>query len=201
MNFTQSTLVLLKPDAVARGLVGEIISRFERAGLSIQAMKLIHPSIEFARGHYPTTDVQLSQMGSKTLSTYRELNIDPMEELGSEDPIEIGRMIHEWNAEFLSSGPVVALVLKGMHAVRKVRAICGKTMPLYAEPGTIRGDYSSTSPAVANLEKAAVFNLLHASDDENDPEEPTKEIEYWFTPQEIINFRLLIVRGLSKAGG
>src|SRR5438045_2975778 len=114
-TFVERTLVLIKPDAVLRGLVGEIINRFERAGLTIIALKLVHPSLEHARQHYPTTDAQLKQMGNKTLTTYSQLGIDPDQTLGTSDPKEIGLMVHEWNAEFLASGPVVACVIQGVH--------------------------------------------------------------------------------------
>jgi nucleoside-diphosphate kinase len=107
--------------------------------------------------------------------------MDPKERLGTDEAREIGKLIHEWSAEFLSSGPVLACVIEGVHAVQKVRKICGKTIPLYAEPGTIRGDYSSSSPAVANLEKASIYNLVHASDNEADPSEAEREIAYWFS--------------------
>jgi nucleoside-diphosphate kinase len=194
----ERTLVILKPDAVARGLVGTILSRFERAGLAIVAAKLMKPTIGFARGHYPLSDRQLSQMGNKTLESYKSLGVDAKERLGTDDAREIGKLIHEWNAEFLSSGPVLACVLEGVHAVQKVRKICGKTIPLYAEPGTIRGDYSSSSPAVANLEKASIYNLIHASDNEADPGEPAREIAYWFSDQEIVSHRPVAARAMFK---
>jgi len=186
--FVERTLVLIKTDAVQRGLSGEIIRRFERAGLSVIGLKLTKPSIEFARKHYATTDVQLKQMGNKTLSTYKELGIDPIKSLGTADSKEIGSMVHEWNAEFLASGPVIAIVLQGVHAIKKVRAICGATMPKDAQPGTIRGDFSSASPAIANMQKSAVYNLMHASDNENDPKEPEREINHWFRPEELIDY-------------
>ena len=183
--------MLVKPDGVRRGLIGEVISRFERAGLAVVGLKLLQPTEDFAGGHYPTTDAQLGQMGSKTLETYAELGLDPKEQLGTTDPIEIGRMVHSWNAQFLSSGPVAAIVLEGVHAVKKVRAICGKTMPKDAAPGTIRGDFGSTSPAVANIQRAAVYNLVHASDNELDSEEPLKEIGYWFRSDELVEYSLV----------
>ncbi len=189
--FTERTLVLVKPDGVRRGLIGEILSRFERAGLAVVGLKLLQPSEDFAAGHYPSTDAQLTQMGSKTLETYAELGLEPKEQLGTDDPVEIGRMVHQWNAQFLSSGPVAAIVLDGVHAVKKVRALCGKTMPKDAAPGTIRGDFASTSPAVANLQRAAVYNLVHASDNELDPEEPVKEIGYWFRSNELVDYVLV----------
>ncbi len=186
--FTEKTLVLIKPDAVKRALVGDIIMRFERAGLKLIGMKMLQPTLEMAKNHYPITDVQLSQMGNKTLETYSKLGLDPLKELGTVDSIKIGQLVHQWNATFLSSGPVVVIVLEGVHAVKKVRAICGKTMPKDAEPGTIRGDYSSSSPAIANMLKCAVYNLLHASDNENDIAEPEKEVKYWFTDSELVEY-------------
>jgi nucleoside-diphosphate kinase len=137
------------------------------------------------------TDEQLLQMGNKTLAAYAELNLDPNEHLGTSDPKEIGLIIHDWNAEFLASGPVVACVFRGVHAVKKVRAICGSTMPKDALPGTIRGDFSSASPAVANMQKSAVYNMIHASDNNNDPDEPEKEIAYWFKPEEIRDYMII----------
>lgn len=194
--FSERTLVLIKPDGVQRGLIGEITSRFERAGLAVIGLKMLSPSEEFAAAHYPTTDAQLQQMGSKTLETYSELKLDANEQLGTSDATEIGRMVHAWNAAFLSSGPVVAMVLEGVHAVKKVRALCGKTMPKDAAPGTIRGDFASTSPAVANLQRAAVYNLVHASDNELDPEEPVKEIAHWFRTDELVAYVLVDSRAM-----
>lgn len=187
LPYLQRSLVLIKPDAVSRGLTGKLIERFETAGLKIIALKMLKCDIEHARNHYPKSEAQLKQMGNKTLSTYKTLGIDIISLFGTEDPYHIGENIHEWNAEFLSSSPIVAIVFEGVHAVKKIRRICGKTMPLEADPGTIRGDFASTSPAVSNLEKAAVYNLVHASDDENDLEEPESEIRHWFSEDEIIS--------------
>ncbi len=198
--FVERTLVLLKPDAVLRGLIGDILSRFERAGLTLVAMKLVRPTLEFAKGHYPMSDEQLVQMGEKTLSAYAELGLDPLELLGTDRAREIGLIIHDWNAEFLASGPVMACVVRGVHAVRKVRAICGSTMPKEAAIGTIRGDYSSASAAVANMQKSAVYNLIHASDNSHDPAEPEKEIAYWFKPEEILDYMIIEDHCMFKWG-
>ena len=187
LPYTERSLVIIKPDAVQRGLSGYIIERFEKAGLKIIAMKKIKCNIDHAREHYPKTDAQLNQMGNKTLSTYNKIGIDTVKILGTDDPYKIGEIVHEWNAEFLSSSPVIVMVLEGVHAVKKIRSICGKTMPIDAAPGTIRGDFASTSPAVSNALKAAVYNLVHASDNENDPDEPEKEIRHWFREDEIFS--------------
>jgi nucleoside-diphosphate kinase len=184
-QFIERTLVIVKPDGVRRGLVGRIIARLEDLGFAIIGVKSVKPTIEFVRGHYSTSDAQLEQMGSKTLQTYRNLGLNPIVDFGSEDSKVIGTHIHEWNAEFLSSGPVVAIVVEGAHAVKKVRAIAGSTMPLDASPGSIRGDFASASAALANVSKAAVHNLIHASDNELDKDEPAREIAYWFKDSEL----------------
>ena len=187
-NLVERTLMLVKPDGVRRGLVGEILRRFERAGLAVIGVKLVRPSRDYARRHYATTPAFLRSMGEKTLKTYRELGIDANDQLGTSDPLEIGEMVHEWNAEFLSSGPVLAVVLEGIHAVKKARAISGATMPRDALPGTIRGDFASASPAIANVVRSAVHNLVHTSDNELDPKEPEREIDYWFTRDELVPY-------------
>ena len=176
----ERTLLLIKPDAVRRGLVGRILQRVEDTGLALVAIEMRQVSQEFAEGHYATTDAQLAQMGSKLLAGFRDAGLDVGAEFGTEEPVALGRMIFSWNLEYLTSGPVVAAVVDGYHAVKKLRALCGSTMPLAAAPGTIRGDFASVSALVAGPRHAAVRNLVHASDNELDPEEPEREIEYWF---------------------
>lgn len=181
MDFQRErTLLLIKPDAVRRGLVGKILQRVEDTGLAIVALQLRHVSREFASGHYATTDAQHNQMGGKLLAGFTEAGVDVQHQFGTEDQVALGRMISDWNLTYLSSGPVVAAVIDGYHAVKKVRALCGSTMPLAAAPGTIRGDFASVSALVAGSQQAAVRNLVHASDNELDPAEPEREIEYWF---------------------
>lgn len=181
----ERTLLLIKPDAVRRGLVGRILQRVEDTGLALIAIDMRQVSEEFANGHYATTDAQLSQMGSKLLGGFQDAGLDVGHEFGTTDPVALGRLIHEWNVAYLTSGPVVAAVVDGFHAVKKVRALCGPTMPMAAPPGTIRGDYSSVSALVAGANRAAVRNLVHASDNELDPREPEREIEYWFGAEKL----------------
>ncbi|MDQ7792841.1 MAG: nucleoside-diphosphate kinase [bacterium] len=169
--------MLVKPDGVRRGLAAAILARLEAAGLKLVALKMVHPAPAFARRHYPNTPEWIRGMGEKTLKTYREYGVDPVAEVGTSDPMEIGEMVKEWNVEYLSSGPVVAAVLEGPHAIEVVRKLCGSTIPLFADPGTIRGAYSSESPILANAEKRAIRNLIHAS---STPEEVEHEIRHWF---------------------
>ena len=174
--------MLVKPDGVKRGLVGECITRIEQRGLKVIALKMIQPTKAHASQHYPGSVEWLRGMGEKTLESYRKYGKDPVEELGTDDALKIGRMIHDWNTDYLSSGPVTAMVISGIHAIDMVRKIAGKTLPAFAEMGTIRGDYSVDSPVLANRERRAIRNLVHAS---GDAQEANHEIKHWFLADEI----------------
>lgn len=182
---SEKTVMLIKPDGVKRGLIGECIRRVEQRGLKVIALKMVEVSEEQARKHYPGTDQWLSGMGQKTLETYAKYNKDPMKDLGTDNPLQIGKQIYDWNIELFVSGPVVAMLISGIHAIDMVRKIVGKTIPAFAEMGTIRGDYSVDSPALANESKRAIRNIVHAS---GDPIEATHEISHWFAPQEIHDY-------------
>lgn len=179
----EKTLVILKPDAVQRGLVGEIISRFEKAGLKLIASKMVRPSKDLADKHYPLDRQEFIEgMGHKSLNNYKELGVDPVKELGTADPHEIGKAVQGWLVEGLTSGPVIAIVLEGPHAVELVRKLAGNTLPIKAEPGTIRGDFSFDSSSLANSQKRAIRNLIHAS---GDKQEADFEINLWFSRDEL----------------
>lgn len=182
----EKTLVLIKPDAVKRGLVGEILHRFERASLKVVALKMLEPSREQAEKLYPATNLEhLTGMGNKTLKTYQDYSMDPIKELGTNDPLEIGKMIREWNMSYITSGPIMAMILEGYHAVDNVRAIVGNTIPTFAAPGTVRGDFSLDSPAVANSQKRAIKNLVHAT---GTVEEYENEGAIWFKKEELHSY-------------
>lgn len=179
----ERTVILAKPDAVKRGLVGEIVARFERMGLKIVAMKMVAVPKELAQKHYPESRLALLEgIGKKTLETYAKYGRDPKEELGTMDALAIGKMVNKWNIDFITSGPVVAVLLEGLHAVDNVRMAVGNTLPTFAQPGTIRGDFSVDSPALANARKRAVRNLIHAS---GNAEEAKYEEQLWFRQDEI----------------
>ncbi|OGY24453.1 MAG: nucleoside-diphosphate kinase [Candidatus Woykebacteria bacterium RBG_13_40_7b] len=183
---TERTIVLIKPDAVKRALVGEVIHRFERSGLKIIALKMLKATEEQVAKLYSLEENFLVGMGNKTLKTCEKYNLDPIRELGTDNPLEIGKMIRGWNIKYLSSGPIIAILLEGYHAVDNVRSLVGDTIPTFAQAGTIRGDFSLDSPAIANAEKRAVANIVHAT---GTKEETEKEGKIWFTEDEIYSYK------------
>lgn len=185
--FVERTVVLIKPDGVKRGLVGEITSRFEKAGLKIMAMKMVWVDRAHVAKHYPDSRKDLLRaMGEKTLRTYKKYHLNVQKELGTVDALTIGQMVNNWNIDFLTSGPVVAMLIQGVHAVDNVRQMAGHTLPVFAEPGTIRGDFSIDSPALANTRKRSVRNLMHAS---GNPQEAKYEELLWFRKEDIHDYQ------------
>lgn len=170
------TFVMVKPDGVRRGLIGEVMNRIERAGLKVIALEMYTPTRKEIDDHYPKDEAWITRLGHKTLSAYEKYGYDPMEELGKSKAEEIGPDVRNWLVEYLSSGPVVKMVVQGVHAVDMVRKIAGNTQPAFADMGTIRGDYSVDSAASANKDKRAIHNLIHASET---AEEAKHEIEHW----------------------
>lgn len=179
----ERTLVLIKPDAVMRGLIGVICQRFEQAGLKIVACKMVLPTRKLLDGHFPKSEDWVRGMGEKTLETYREYQIDPVEILGTADAPAIGQKIKEWNYRYLTLGPVMVMVLEGIHAVDTVRKLIGHTLPYKAAAGTIRGDFSINAPDLANIVGSACKNLVHAS---GTIEEAEQEIANWFSSAELL---------------
>src|SRR3990167_7473522 len=123
------TVVLVKPDGVKRGVIGDITGRFERVGLKIAAAKMIWVDATHVGKHYKDEDDYHKSVGQKLLENYKKYGLDAKENLGTKDPVELGRMIRGWNMEFLSSGPVFATLLFGPGAVEVVRKIVGHTFP------------------------------------------------------------------------
>src|SRR3989344_3296689 len=178
----EKTLVLVKHDGVNRGLVGEIISRFEKIGLKILAMKMIHADDKLAENHYQVTKEWAEGVFNKTKKTYE----DKGKPFKFKNPMEYGTMIKNWNKGFLMEGPVVAVVLEGPHAIEIVRKLVGNTEPRQALPGTIRGDYIFDSYSVADVKARPIRNLIHAS---GSVDEANREISLWFTKDEIVSYK------------
>jgi nucleoside-diphosphate kinase len=176
----ERTLVLVKPDGVQRGLIGEVIRRFEQRGLKISALKMVEGGEEQVGKHY-TDDINwLKSVGKKTRKSFAEKGID-MDETDE----GIGRRIRAWLMNYISSGPVVAMVVEGNHAIEVVRKIGGTTEPRTAPAGTIRGDFSIDSYMLGDNLKRPVKNLIHASGDKKEAE---NEIHVWFSEDEIYDY-------------
>ncbi|MEK9177374.1 MAG: nucleoside-diphosphate kinase [Patescibacteria group bacterium] len=180
------TFLMLKPDGVRKGLIGEMIRRLEQRDLKIVALEMFQPTLTQVDTHYPKDLAWIKRLGEKSLKTYTQYSIDPKKELGTDDPEKIGIMVRKWLVDYMVSAPLVRMVVKGVHAVDMVRKIVGPTMPYLAEMGTFRGDYSSDSAAIANSEKRAVMNLAHASET---PEEALHEIAFWFGKSTIYDYK------------
>ncbi len=178
----EKVVVIIKPDGVKRALSGEIIGRFEKVGLKIIGLKMVKPEREMVARHYPDSRTELLEgIGKKTLAVYEEIGKDPAVVFGTKDPLEIGKQINEWNKDYLTGDPVVAILFQGRHAVQNARSVAGATMPSAALPGTIRGDLAADSAAYANPERRAVQNLVHVS---GTAEEAAYEEDIWFSSAE-----------------
>ena len=173
----QRSLVLLKPDAVQRALVGEIISRFERTGFKIIGLKLCYASKEMAGIHYANDDAWLASVGEKTKKSYEAKGVKV-----AESAKDIGQRIRQQLMDFISMSPIVAVVLEGHGVIDKVRTIVGSTAPSSALPGTIRGDFAFDSYGLADSSGRPIQNLIHASDS---MESASREIKIWFKESEL----------------
>lgn len=168
---------MIKPDGVRKGLTGEIIRRFEQRDLKIVALEMFQPTKEMIDNHYPKEEAWITRLGEKTKSTYEKYGYDLMTDFGTDDTSKIGPEVRKWVVDYMVSSPLIKMVFQGVHAIDVVRKIAGETMPYKADMGTIRGDFSIDSPALANKEKRAVMNIIHCSET---PEEAEHEIKYWF---------------------
>ncbi len=160
-SLVQRTLIIFKPDAVQRGIVGEILSRFERVGLKIVGAKMVNPDKDQYYQHYEGISKMISRRGQETF---------------------------DLTLNFMCSGPVIAMVLEGVESVPLVRKIVGSTEPMAADMGTIRGDYAHMSFGYADAHHTGVPNLIHAS---GNPDEAYQEVNYWFKPEEIQSYQTL----------
>jgi nucleoside-diphosphate kinase len=180
----ERTLVLIKPDGVQRTLIGEIIKRYERIGLKLVGLKMLVPTVEMVEQHYTLDPEWRKVTGEKSIKGYTSKGLKPP----SEDPYEITAVILENLKKYLTSGPIVAMVWEGAHAVEIIRKLTGGTEPLTSDVGTIRGDFVLDSYQISDTDKRAIRNLLHAS---GSVEEADKEIKHWFKDEELIDYRLV----------
>ncbi|NPA86400.1 MAG: nucleoside-diphosphate kinase [Candidatus Diapherotrites archaeon] len=176
----QRTLVFIKPDGVKRGLVGEIISRFEKAGLKIVGMKMMWLPRDFAEEHYRDDPKFIKKIAQKIKESYEMYGLEPPKDL-----IAAAKKLREDLIKYVTSGPIVALVLEGPRAIYIVRKLVGDTSPEEAAPGTIRGDYSIDNYPFANIELRSIRNVIHASDAEN----AEREIALFFDDDELFEYK------------
>jgi nucleoside-diphosphate kinase len=179
----ERTLIIVKPEAIQRHLIGEIITKFEKRGLKLVAAKLVAPDVEQVRRHYPGDEAWLISSGTKTLENYKAKGIDP-----GKTARELALMTQEKLLRHLSDRPVLATVWEGPHAVILGRKTAGATNPLVADIGSIRGDYGTDSYEAADELERALHTLIHAS---GSVDEAKAEIKVWFTPEEILAYDLI----------
>ena len=182
----EQTLLLIKPDGVKRGLIGDVISRLEKRGLKIIGLEMFWANESQIDNHYPKDEEWIKGLGLNTVKSYEKYGLDLKSEYGTDDPLEIGKLVRKWLVEYLAWGPMVKVAVKGVHAISMVRKIVGSTIPSVAEMGTIRGDFSIDDPTAANADKRAVRNLVHASGNQ---EEATHELTYWFSIEDIFDYK------------
>jgi len=180
----EQTLVIIKPDGVQRTLIGEIVQRYERMGLKLVGLKMVIATEEQVRAHYSLDPEWKRKVGEKAIESYQKKGETPP----STDPLEVGDRVIDGLAKYITAGPVVAMVWQGAHAVEVVRKVTGGTEPRSSDVGTIRGDFVFDSYAMADTDKRAVRNLIHAS---GSVDEAKQEIDYWFDKGEVLEYRLV----------
>ncbi len=180
----ERTLIIIKPDGVQRTLIGEIIKRYERAGLKLVGIKMVVPTEEHVEKHY-TLDPEWRRItGEKTIASYVKKGETPW----TTDPLEVTEVLLNTLKKYMTSGPVVAMVWEGAHAAEVVRKLTGGTEPRSSDVGTVRGDFVLDSYIMADTDKRAVRNLVHAS---GSAQEAEMEILHWFKENELVNYRLV----------
>ncbi|MDR2933887.1 MAG: hypothetical protein LBU68_01215 [Rickettsiales bacterium] len=176
MNANEKVFVMLKPDCQIRGLTGKIISMFENVGLKIVDMKLIMATREQAEKHYPNSDEWLISVGNKSLTFYKENNLNPADFFTDISPKGVGIEIKKHLVNYLTMGPMIAISFSGYEAIKVARKVAGATVPVNAEMGSIRGTYSNDNPVSSAMEKRCIYNLVHVSDS---PEAVADEMKIW----------------------
>ena len=180
----ERTFVAVKPDGIQRSLAGEIISRLEKVGLKLVAMKMVVADEAHIEKFYTLDPNWRRVTGEKTIEGYKSKGLTPP----IDDPLKVTAIILENLKKYMASGPVIAMVWEGAHSVKIVRKLVGSTEPLTSDVGTIRGDYVLDSYSMSDVDNRSVRNLVHASGSVGEAE---NEIKHWFKDNELINYRLV----------
>lgn len=176
----ERTLVLIKPDVLQRQLVGEIITRFERKGIKMTAIKMLNATKEQVGEHYEGEEAYLIETGEKA----KKGAMARGEDVSKWNSLEQGKKIRQRNINYLTCGPIVAIVFEGFGVISQVRKILGSTSPAEGDIGTIRNDYSLDTYALADSIDRSTMTMLHASDSVENAE---RELKIWFKESEICN--------------
>lgn len=178
----ERTLVIIKPDGVQRSLVGEVVGRFEKVGLKIVGIKMMNANDKLIEEHYTLDSEWRRITGEKNIKAYEDKGmVHPLKG----EPFKVTEIILSKLKKYLTSGPIIAIVLEGAHSVAIVRKIVGSTEPLMSDVGTIRGDFVLDSYKLADDGNRAVRNIVHAS---SSVKEAENEIKHWFKNDEIFDY-------------
>ncbi len=180
---TERTFIIIKPDGVQRGLVGDIIHRIERTGLKLVTINLVNADEERLWKHYDKDDEWFARKGAGIVENREKsgMSID-------KEAVEYGKDIIRALVKFMTSGPVVMMVVEGNKSVAVVKKLVGETEPATSDVGTIRGDLTIDSYEIATIDDRAVRNLIHCSDA---PEEANREIALWLSDDQVLDYRLV----------
>ena len=182
----ERTLIIIKPDALKRGLVGKVIETFENVGLKLMAAKMLKPSADVIKNHYPGTTEWIREMGEKTLTSFKQSGNDVIKTFKTADPEKLGQFIYERLIKYWMEGPIIVMVWQGPNAVTIARKLRGHTIPALADPGTLLAQFSfDSSPLSASLDRV-VKTFVHAS---GSTDEAEREIKYWFPKIEFKNYQ------------
>ena len=173
----ERTLLIIKPDAVKRGLIGTIIETFEKPGLKLMAAKMVRPDAQVIKNHYPGTPEWITEMGNKTLASFKQAGTDVKKMMGTDNPLKLGTFVYDRLIKYWQEGPIVAMVFEGPNAVAVARKLRGHTIPALAEPGTLHATYSYDSSILSSALDRVVKTFVHAS---GSVDEAEREINYWF---------------------
>jgi len=173
----ERTLIIIKPDALKRGLVGKIIETFENVGLKLMAAKMLRPDKRVIKNHYPGAKEWIREMGEKTLSSFKQSGVNVKEKMETDDPDKLGQFVYDRLIKYWMEGPIIVMVWQGPDAIQIARKLRGHTIPLLAQTGTLRSDYSFDSSTLSSSLDRVVKTFVHAS---GNKEEAEREIKYWF---------------------
>jgi nucleoside-diphosphate kinase len=183
----QRALIIIKPDGVQRGFLGKIVTRFEQAGLKIISLKFEMAGEKRVIAHYPETEAWFKKVGERTLTNYAKKRLDAKKVFNTNDAIQIGKIVKKWLITYFQESPVLIMALESYDCIEIVRKLSGNTIPVLANPGTIRGDFSHDTIDLANEQNRPLRNIVHASDTIEDGE---KEVNLWFTKEELFSYEL-----------